>query len=108
LELVESQIEGLKALIVENVNNLYKTNQIAINDLDERIANLSHDIERLPYNERRLINIRRQFDLNDQIYTYLLEKRAEAGIKQASNVPDAKVLDYARPEQAAMISPKPG
>jgi len=35
LELVESQIEGLKALIVENVNNLYKTNQIAINDLDE-------------------------------------------------------------------------
>lgn len=106
LDLINSQIDGLKLLISENVNNLTKTNTIAIKDIDGRIAEISKQIEKLPANERQLMNIHRKFDINDQIYTYLLEKRAEAGLKQAANTPDAQVLDYARPDQAVRISPK--
>ncbi|MBR6083360.1 MAG: polysaccharide biosynthesis tyrosine autokinase, partial [Salinivirgaceae bacterium] len=106
LDLIESQIDGLKLLISENVVNLSKTNNIAIKDIDERIDEVTLQIEKLPSNERKLMNINRKFNVNDQIYTYLLEKRAEAGLKQAANTPDAQVLDYARPDQAARIKPK--
>lgn len=106
LDLINSQIDGLKLLISENVSNLTKTNTIAIKDIDGRISEISKQIEKLPANERQLMNIHRKFDINDQIYTYLLEKRAEAGLKQAANTPDAQVLDYARPDQAVRIAPK--
>ena len=106
LDLIESQIDALKLLISENVVNLSKTNNIAIKDIDERIADISLQIEKLPSNERKLMNINRMFNVNDKIYTYLLEKRAEAGLKRASNTPDAQVLDYARPDMAAKIKPK--
>jgi len=105
-DVLEKKIEETRKMIEENVQNLVKTNQITIEDLDHRISLLNTDIAKLPYNERRLINIQRRFDLNDQIYTYLLEKRAEAGINRASNIPNARVLDKARAEQAALIAPK--
>ena len=106
LDLIESQIDALKLLISENVVNLTKTNSIAIKDIDERIADVSQQIEKLPSNERKLMNINRMFNVNDKIYTYLLEKRAEAGLKRAANTADAQVLDFARPDQANMIKPK--
>lgn len=106
LNLVDSKITELKKMLEENVNNLINTNKITYDDIDSRIIKLNKEIEKLPYNERHLINIKRKFDLNDQIYTYLLEKRAETGISQASNIPNARVLDKARIEQASLIAPK--
>ena len=53
-----------------------------------------------------LVNIQRKFNLNESIYTYLLEKRAEAAIALAGNVADHKVLDIARLESRFPISPK--
>lgn len=106
IELTESQIQNLKTLISENVKNLRATNEIAINDIVSQMEIVNSQIEKLPDNERKLMHINRKFDLNDQIYTYLLEKRAEAGIKQASTQSDIKVLDYARADNAVLISPR--
>ncbi|HBH49082.1 MAG TPA: capsular biosynthesis protein, partial [Bacteroidales bacterium] len=52
-------------------------------------------------------NIQRDFNINDQIYTFLLEKSAEAGITKASNIADHKILDKALPNNAVRIKPKP-
>ena len=61
---------------------------------------------RLPVNERLLIGFERDFGLIDKMYTYLQEKRAEAAIARASNIPDNKILDYALAENATMVKPK--
>ncbi|MFA6400747.1 MAG: polysaccharide biosynthesis tyrosine autokinase [Salinivirgaceae bacterium] len=106
LDILDRRIEEVRKMIDENVKNLVQTNQMTIDDLDHRIKILNQDIEKLPYNERKLINIQRRFNLSDQIYTYLLEKRAEAGINRASNLPNARVLDQARVDQAGLIAPK--
>jgi capsular exopolysaccharide synthesis family protein len=47
----------------------------------------------LPGNERELVNIQRRFDFNDNVYNYLLEKRAEAGIAIASNSVEKTIVD---------------
>jgi uncharacterized protein involved in exopolysaccharide biosynthesis len=56
--------------------------------------------------ERQLINIQREYNINDKIYTFLLKKRTEADITQASNTSDNRVLDVARPQNTVMIKPK--
>ena len=63
-------------------------------------------MEKLPVTERKLINIQRRYNVNDQIYTYLLQKRAESAIARASNVSDNKILDLARPDNISLIAPK--
>jgi tyrosine-protein kinase Etk/Wzc len=65
------------------------------------------EVRKLPLTERQFINIQRDFNINDQIYTFLLEKRAEAGITKASNIADHKILDLALSKNAARIKPRP-
>ena len=50
----------------------------------------------MPQSERNLTDIERRFTFNDNIYNYLLQKRAEAGIAVASNVADKTIVDPAR------------
>src|SRR5690606_13957585 len=61
--------------------------------------------ERLPRNERELVKIQRRYDFSDNVYNYLLEKRAEAGIAIASNVVEKSVFDEARMVGSGPVSP---
>lgn len=105
-QILNNQITNTKNALQENLVSLVEGNEIAINELNERIAKIETEVQKLPGTERQLINIEREFTINDQIYTFLLEKRAEAGITRASNTSDHKILDIARPENAVLIKPK--
>ena len=62
-------------------------------------------VQGLPRSERELVNIKRQFDFNDNVYNYLLEKRAEAGIAIASNTVEKTIVDHAKQVGSGPISP---
>ena len=49
----------------------------------------------MPKTELQLRGIERKFNLNDAIYTFLLQKRSEAQIARASSMPDYEVVDSA-------------
>jgi tyrosine-protein kinase Etk/Wzc len=102
---VNEQIENVRRDLNENLENLIQSNNITTLSLNRRIASLEMEIQKLPSTERQLINIRRDFNINDKIYTFLLQKRAEAGITKASNAPDNQRLDMAMPENAIRIKP---
>ena len=53
-------------------------------------------IAKLPATEQQLFKIQRQYEASGRQFELLLQKRAEAGILQASNLPDTKVIDSAR------------
>jgi hypothetical protein len=61
----------------------------------------------LPETERTLVNLQRRFNLNDNIFTYLMQKRAEAGMSRAANTTDARILEPATIRHAAQVAPKP-
>ncbi len=90
-ENVRNGIDGLKQLIAES---------------DKKISKVEIEINKLPSTERELINIQRKFDLNNTVYTYLLEKRSEAGIARASNVSDNRIIDPASFFSSVLINPK--
>ncbi|NOZ47328.1 MAG: polysaccharide biosynthesis tyrosine autokinase [Chlorobi bacterium] len=105
LTLINLEIEDAKNELKENIKSLIAANQISSVDVIRQIDTLNRELKDLPAIKQKLLNIQRKFNLNDNIYTYLLEKRAEAGIAKASNIPSVRVLDKARLENVGMISP---
>ncbi|MGV8964416.1 MAG: polysaccharide biosynthesis tyrosine autokinase [Candidatus Saccharimonadaceae bacterium] len=106
LNTIEVQIANLKKTIIENISSNSATTEIALQDINNRSAKISAEMARLPSTERQLVGITRTFKLNDAIYTFLLQKRAEAQIARASNAPDYEVVDPARYITAYQIYPK--
>jgi len=107
LILANNEIAMTTQSLKENLSNLLNNSRITISNLDRRISGMRVQLQAYPKTEQELMNIQRSFDLNNELYTYLLKKRAEAAITHASNVSDAQVVDQAEENTAVMIGPKP-
>ena len=106
LNSINRQIEDIKKSITESINSLISSNEIEINDIESHIKTYETELYKIPGTERKLIGIERSFTINNEIYTYLLQKRAESSIAKASNMPDGKLIDPARRVLAKNITPK--
>ncbi len=103
---LNAQINNLKKTILEQIDYIVNTSNITINDINNRIAKLNHEVQNLPSIEKQLRNIQRDFSLNDAIYTFLLTKRSESQIASASNSPDYEVADPSKLSSATQVAPK--
>lgn len=90
---LELKILTIRKQISESLKNLQKVSSITKNQLDRQQNQLQVSIDRLPSTERNLVNIQRQFKFNDEIYSFLYKKRAEAEIAKNAANPDHKVVD---------------
>ncbi|MBL6657031.1 MAG: polysaccharide biosynthesis tyrosine autokinase [Flavobacteriales bacterium] len=93
---LQNQIQNTKNILNENIENIISNSELSLVDINTRIKQIETEINKLPRKERVLLNIQRKFNLNEIIYNYLLEKRAEASITKASNVSDHKIIDSPR------------
>lgn len=100
------KIDNLKKTIEENIKYVLNTTKISLDDINQRISSINREISSLPGTERELVGIERKFNLNDAIYTFLLEKRAEAQIARASNLPDSEITEPAKMVGRTPIYPK--
>ncbi|MDY0199923.1 MAG: polysaccharide biosynthesis tyrosine autokinase [Bacteroidales bacterium] len=103
---LNQSIESLISLLFEKLDGMREVNGIRIKEINKRIANQEGQLRMLPVTERQLVNMERKYSINEKFYTYLMEKRIEAGIAKASNVSDNKVIDAAMPEMAEVVKPK--
>lgn len=108
VNLIEENIVTARKSLSENIESNLINLKRTIGDANDRITGVYQEMSKLPGTERQLINIQRKFDINNTVYTYLLEKRAETGIAKASNVSDSKIIDEAEIFNGIQIKPKPG
>ncbi len=99
------QIQNIKNTISENISAAGKTTGISIDEMNKRIKKTETEISKLPATQRKLGNIERKYRLNDAIYNYMLEKRAEAKITKASNLPDDIIIEPAKMVGLGPVSP---
>jgi capsular exopolysaccharide synthesis family protein len=104
--LITGNVERARASLMENAVNGLNQLKISLSDVEGRIADVDKQLGRLPGTERRLIQIQRNFDLNNTVYNFLLEKKAEAGIARASRVSDSRIIDRAEPYNAVRVKPR--
>ena len=101
------KIENIKKTIIDNISTVRQTTEISLDEMNKRVAKIEAQISNLPKTEQQLGGFERKYRLNDAIYNYLLEKRAEAKITKASNLPDDIIIEPARQVGSAPISPSP-
>ncbi|MES2388306.1 MAG: polysaccharide biosynthesis tyrosine autokinase [Bacteroidota bacterium] len=102
IQQVEDKINTLRRTLRQNVDNIERNNQIAISEIDRQFDTAMRQAKKLPSSERKLVNIKRVYDLSESLYLLLMEKKAEAEITRSSNQPDIELVEFAR-----LASPKP-
>jgi capsular exopolysaccharide synthesis family protein len=106
LVILNNEIKLIQQSLEENLQTLVSSSRIEVQSLSERMTKVQDQLARMPKNEQKLINMKRNFDLNNELYTFLLKKKAEAAIAKASNVPDSQIIDPARLATIVPIKPK--
>ncbi|MFD2037480.1 GumC family protein [Belliella marina] len=101
---IDVQMEKVQEALVENILNLIENTQKKKTLVLSNIATYDKQFSGLPESESLYASIFREYRLRENLYTYLLEKRAEAGIAKASNVTENAILDYAK--KGSLVFPK--
>ena len=92
---LEQRVRTAKDALRETLNGLRRANSLARSENQEQINKANSQASALPVTERQLLGIERKFRLNDELYTFLLETRAEQEMQKASNRADSEVIDPA-------------
>ena len=96
---INNRIRAVRLRILEIINGLIENNELTLEQLATEEEAILNQLKTLPLSEQQLLNITRKYDLYNQFYTYLLQKRAESGIQKASAISNARILDPARYDQ---------
>ena len=94
---INQQILQLKNSILNSINSSRAQVANKIKYLDQQIAPVNQQISQLPATEQDLVSLKRDFDINDKVYSYLSEKKLDAQINSAGVLPGATIIDLAQP-----------
>lgn len=100
---INQRIKTLRNSLLQTTRSIIETTRLSLNEINNRLYQLSQEIRKLPKTEQTLLNIERKFRMNDEMYTYLLERRAEAQLAKAANLPDHQIVEEATPR--GQVSP---
>lgn len=92
---VEGQIEKLREKIQENLRNIRLSYASSINMLKARSNAVQSKLQDLPYELKEYVEMERQINTKQALYSLLEQKREEAAITRASVISNSKVLDRA-------------
>lgn len=92
---IDNQIKKLKTDISANIATLKAGISDRKRSMEGIISKYEDSYRDLPQKEREYINLKREYLVNEKIYSYLLEKESEAAILKASTVSSNSVLDNA-------------
>ena len=103
---LQEQIKEIRSRLIVNVGNLRQAYSISLNDISGKDAQLNSRIRNIPLLEKKLVQITRNQNVQEQLYAFLLQKREEAAITRASNIEDSRTILRAR--SLGKVSPKAG
>jgi len=99
IESINARIQSTRLRILEIIEGLIDNNDLTLEQISIEEQAVIEQLKSLPISEQQLLNIKRKYDLYNQFYTFLLQKRAESGIQKASTISSARILNPARYDQ---------
>ena len=95
-ERYSKRMEEVRVTMLEVLDNVRKVHSMEREAFEKEYREAMADLKDLPEKELMMVNYERSYKINDNYYTFLLQKQSEAQIRKASNVPDNKILQKAR------------
>ena len=92
---ITEQINKLKANLKGTIESSLRGIRQRKTTLDQIIAQNNADLEAIPAQEKQLSQLSNSFTVNQKVYEYLLQKRAETAIVESSTVSTVRVIDQA-------------
>ena len=102
---IDLEIESLRQSLLQTVQSALHTLNQEMELIDKKIKKIEAQINKLPEEKQILLGLKRKYDLKQEIYNTLLQKRNEAGIVKASNVSDLKIIDNAKDVGQPPVAP---
>lgn len=102
----EAEVEAARQNMIVNLNNIQGALNNTITSLSRRRAAVQGQISSIPSKERETREKARQQEIKQNLYLYLLQKREESEIAQASTIANSRVIDNALPK-LDQVSPIP-
>jgi capsular exopolysaccharide synthesis family protein len=96
LPAINAEIELTRSSLLENIRNIEKGLVKQQEEIESAQNSFRNRIERIPTTERELLEIERKFRIQESLYLFLLQKRAELAISLAAAESDTRVIDAAR------------
>jgi len=103
---INSQIKQARKNILDLVVNKLDNINLTLEYFNKKEASINSKIAILPTNQRSLIGYERTFNLQNQLFIYLLQRRAEAQITAATNVSDSFIIDPCKENSIIEIKQK--
>jgi tyrosine-protein kinase Etk/Wzc len=95
IENIDEQLANLRSNILENLQNIKQGLIITSRNLKASSGQFQSQIKKVPSIERELLEINRQQAIKQMLYSFLLQRREEAGLELASTVSNSRVVDVA-------------
>lgn len=92
----ETAIEKIREDILENLQNIRKTYIVVQQDLLNKQKRIDQQLVSIPGKEKQLLEVTRQQNILQELYSFLLQKKLETSISSASTISNIKVLETAR------------
>ncbi|PXV62964.1 capsular exopolysaccharide synthesis family protein [Dysgonomonas alginatilytica] len=92
----EQSLTNLRINILEELRALQDRVQNKKESLDNNTKEIEDKMATLPAQEREYIRYEKRYQVNDAYYTYLRQRRYEATIQKASNIPDNFIMEAPR------------
>ncbi|HVV54369.1 MAG TPA: polysaccharide biosynthesis tyrosine autokinase [Mucilaginibacter sp.] len=92
---INQQILQIKNAALNNINATIERINKNISYLDGQITIVNQKLSALPAAERDLISLKRDFEINDKVYSFLSEKRLDAQISRSAILPGASIIENA-------------
>lgn len=105
-ERIDNEISSIKKVLLENSNSYNTALQYDLSLAVQKIAKVESEISSLPENKQEWLKLSRKYNLSDNIYNTFLQKRSEASIVKAANLPDIQFIDPAKDVGGGLLGPK--
>lgn len=93
---LKANIKKTKQDLLVYISNTRKATAQQILSLDKEILEYINEAKLIPGKQRDILNIQRQATVSEQLYNFLLEKKASTKIARASIVPEMKIVEAPR------------
>jgi uncharacterized protein involved in exopolysaccharide biosynthesis len=90
---MDQQIEAQRKNLLQSLVNIKKGMQISLAELKSKEKEVNSKITNVPSIERQYMDLKREQEIQQTIYLFLVERREETMLKAVSLMPKLKVID---------------